>query len=86
MEIGIAADHGGFELKNIVVAFLKGNGYELEDYGAFQLDKADDYPDFVIPLAKAVAAPTVHSGNMNINSPPAPKGVIPPYWRRVANG
>lgn len=55
MKIGIAADHGGFELKNIIAAFLKEQGMMVEDFGAFELDSKDDYPDFVIPLARALA-------------------------------
>lgn len=62
MKIGIAADHGGFELKNIVKSFLEDKGFELKDFGAFALDLTDDYPDFVIPLAKAVAAKEVNRG------------------------
>jgi ribose 5-phosphate isomerase B len=61
-KICIACDHGGFELKNILQAFLKEQGYEVKDFGAFKLDTADDYPDFVIPLAKAVAAKEVERG------------------------
>ncbi|MGN6247432.1 MAG: RpiB/LacA/LacB family sugar-phosphate isomerase [Ginsengibacter sp.] len=59
MKIGIAADHGGFELKNTIKIFLEHNGYEVEDFGATTLDTGDDYPDFIIPLAKAVAAKKV---------------------------
>jgi ribose 5-phosphate isomerase B len=55
MKIGIAADHGGFELKNIIADFLKEQGMVVEDFGAFELDSKDDYPDFVIPLAEALA-------------------------------
>ena len=62
MKIGIAADHGGYELKNIIYLFLKENGYEVNDYGAFHLDPMDDYPDFIISLAKAVAAKEVERG------------------------
>ena len=54
-KIGISADHGGFELKETLKSFLKENGYEIVDFGARQLDSNDDYPDFVIPMAKAVA-------------------------------
>ena len=61
-KIGIACDHGGFELKNILQTFLQEHGYEVEDFGAFELNNADDYPDFVIPLAKAVAAKKVERG------------------------
>ncbi|MDP4282916.1 MAG: RpiB/LacA/LacB family sugar-phosphate isomerase [Bacteroidota bacterium] len=62
MKIGIAADHGGFELKKSIYLFLKENGYEVIDFGAFELDNQDDYPDFVIPLAEAVAQKKVDRG------------------------
>ncbi len=62
MKIGIAADHGGFELKEIIHAFLLKRGYEVVDFGAYKPDDKDDYPDFVIPLAKAVAANEVERG------------------------
>ena len=55
MPIGIAADHGGFELKARLAAALKAVGYEVLDFGAHELVKGDDYPDFVVPLAQAVA-------------------------------
>lgn len=53
--IGIAADHGGFELKEQLVSLLKTAGYEVKDFGAYQLNRGDDYPDFVIPLSLAVS-------------------------------
>ena len=62
MKIGIAADHGGYELKGIISAFLKNLGYELVDYGAYELDTKDDYPDFVIPLSVAIASKEVERG------------------------
>ncbi|HEU5053670.1 MAG TPA: RpiB/LacA/LacB family sugar-phosphate isomerase [Hanamia sp.] len=62
MKIGIAADHGGFELKNTVKIFIENNGYKVEDFGATELDTGDDYPDFVIPLAEAVANKKVDRG------------------------
>ena len=49
--IGIAADHGGFELKVQLIVALKEAGYEVEDFGADEHVIDDDYPDFVIPLA-----------------------------------
>jgi ribose 5-phosphate isomerase B len=60
--IGIAADHGGFELKVQLIASLKAAGYEVVDFGAYQLDIGDDYPDFVVPLARAVAKGEVVRG------------------------
>lgn len=61
-KIGICADHGGFELKEKMLSFLTENGYEPVDFGAKTLDTTDDYPDFVIPLAKAVANKQVFRG------------------------
>ncbi len=62
MKIGLAADHAGYELKEIISVFLKNLGHELADYGAYKLDAVDDYPDFVIPLANAVALKEVERG------------------------
>lgn len=62
MKIGIAGDHGGFALKEIIHELLKKQGYEVIDFGATVLDDTDDYPDFVIPLAKAVASKEVERG------------------------
>ena len=62
MRIGVATDHGGFALKEILVAKLREAGHEIVDFGAAALDPADDYPDFVIPLARAVAAGAVQRG------------------------
>ena len=62
MKIGICTDHGGYALKKIIHEFLSKMGYEVVDFGAFTQDDEDDYPDFVIPLAKAVAAKEVHRG------------------------
>jgi ribose 5-phosphate isomerase B len=60
--VGIAADHGGFGLKAELSESLRAAGYEIEDYGAYELDSADDYPDFIIPLARAVASARVERG------------------------
>ncbi len=54
MTIGIAADHGGYELKNHVLKFLTAQGYDVQDYGAFAFDNLDDYPDLILPLAKVL--------------------------------
>lgn len=51
----IASDHAGFELKCELVLFLKSLGYEVKDFGADSFDKNDDYPDFLIPLAKEIS-------------------------------
>ncbi|MEK7179552.1 MAG: RpiB/LacA/LacB family sugar-phosphate isomerase [Patescibacteria group bacterium] len=55
MKIYIAADHAGFALKNALTEHIRTLGYEVEDMGALSLDKDDDYPDFMMPLAKRVA-------------------------------
>ena len=62
IRIGIAADHGGFELKMQLARSLNAVGYEIRDFGAHELIPEDDYPDFVIPLARAVAGGEVSRG------------------------
>ena len=62
MRVGIATDHGGFSLKEDLVAQLRAAGHEVIDFGADKLRPDDDYPDFVVPLAQAVAASTVERG------------------------
>jgi ribose 5-phosphate isomerase B len=62
MRIAIATDHGGFALKENLVAHLRKAGHELVDVGAYSMDSGDDYPDFVIPLARAVASGDVERG------------------------
>ena len=61
-EIGICADHGGFELKERLKIFLAENNFHVRDFGANQLDESDDFPDFVIPLAKAVGKKEIGRG------------------------
>jgi ribose 5-phosphate isomerase B len=62
MRLGIAADHGGFELKEQLVEELREMGHEVVDFGAPDYDPKDDYPDFVVPLARAVAQGEVERG------------------------
>ena len=62
MKIGIATDHGGFALKQVLHPFIESLGYEVVDFGAFELDELDDFPDYVIPLARAVAEKKVDRG------------------------
>jgi len=54
IRIGLAADHGGFELKKIIKKYLQDQNYSISDFGATKLDSSDDYPDFVVPLAEAI--------------------------------
>ena len=62
MRVGIATDHGGFDLKEELVKQLQGAGHEVVDFGAHQLSEDDDYPDYVLPLARAVASEEVERG------------------------
>jgi len=62
MSVGIAADHGGFALKGLVAESLHGSGYRVVDFGAYELNAGGDYPDFIIPLARAIAAGEVERG------------------------
>ena len=55
MQIGIAADHGGFELKQYLEHRLREAGHRVNDFGDHRSQPDDDYPDFVVPLARAVA-------------------------------
>src|SRR4030095_10807076 len=56
MRIGIATDHGGFSLKEELLGQLRNAGHEVIDFGAHRLSEDDDYPDYVVPLAKAGVA------------------------------
>ena len=62
MRIGIAADHGGFGLKEDLRGRLSAAGHDIVDFGANHLEPGDDYPDFVTPLARAVASGKVERG------------------------
>lgn len=62
MKIGLAADHGGFELKEKIQSYLLSMGHDVKDYGATELNNTDDFPDYVIPLAQAVANKEVERG------------------------
>ena len=56
MKIFIGSDHAGFEIKEKLVPFLRTLGHEVEDMGAPTLEPLDDYPDYIFPVARAVAA------------------------------
>ena len=55
MKIAIGADHAGFEFKEQLKAFLVENNYEVEDFGAYTFNKDDGFPDYAIPVSKAVS-------------------------------
>ena len=62
MRIGIAADHAGFALKNELATALAKSGHEVVDFGPSSLNPEDDYPDYVVPLARNVARGEVERG------------------------
>ena len=62
MQIGFATDHGGYILKEPILKALRDSGHTVQDFGAYSLNLGDDYPDFVIPLARAVAQKEVERG------------------------
>jgi ribose 5-phosphate isomerase B len=62
MTLGVAADHGGYELKQQLVLLLRDAGHHVVDFGDHSLQPDDDYPDFVVPLAHAVASGKVERG------------------------
>lgn len=62
MKIFIGADHAGFEMKNKLVEYLKNIGHDVTDFGAHEKKDRDDYPDFIIPVAKAVSGNPMSKG------------------------
>ncbi len=62
MRVGVATDHGGFALKEELLAHLRAAKYQVIDFGAYSLDSSDDYPDFVIPLCRALVAAEIDRG------------------------
>ena len=55
MRLHIGSDHAGLELKNELLAHLVNNGHDVTDHGPYEYEALDDYPDFCIPAAQAVA-------------------------------
>jgi ribose 5-phosphate isomerase B len=62
MRVGIATDHGGFGLKEELVSRIRAAGHEVVDFGAHSLAEGDDYPDYVVPLGRAVVEGKVDRG------------------------
>jgi ribose 5-phosphate isomerase B len=60
--IGIASDHGGYELKQEIAKILRTYNYNVVDFGNQQLKQDDDYPDYVVPMAQAVANGDIDRG------------------------
>ncbi len=63
MKVFIASDHAGFELKKILLDYLREQGHEVVDRGPVMLEPQDDYPDYIEPLAEEVVA---HAGSFGI--------------------
>lgn len=62
MRVGIAGDHAGFALKEQLAKALRESGHEVVDFGSSSLTSEDDYPDYVVPLARSVANGEVERG------------------------
>ena len=54
MKIALGSDHGGYNLKNEIISYLKENGYETKDFGTYSTESCD-YPDYALKVAEAVA-------------------------------
>ena len=59
-KVYIGTDHAGFEMKNQLISYIEKLGYEVRDMGAYKYEKEDDYPDYISPVAKAVALNPEH--------------------------
>tara|TARA_B100000965_G_scaffold367091_1_gene352829 strand:+ start:3099 stop:3548 length:450 start_codon:yes stop_codon:yes gene_type:complete len=53
--IVLATDHAGFDLKEYVKKYLSNLNYDIKDFGAFEYESKDDYPDFINPAAKFIS-------------------------------
>ncbi len=62
MKIGLAADHKGYVLKQMLYTTLLSSGFKVTDFGAFHLDERDDCDDFIIPLAQALQRKELERG------------------------
>jgi ribose 5-phosphate isomerase B len=62
MRVGVAADHAGFALKEQLAKALSESGHEVLDFGPSSLTPEDDYPDYVVPLARSVTRLEVERG------------------------
>lgn len=62
MRIAIAADHGGFVLKERIADTLRREGHDVVDFGALEPEKHDDYPDYILPMAEAVGLGKIERG------------------------
>ena len=54
MRIAVGSDHGGFNLKRVIIEYLEERGIEYKDFGCYTCEPVD-YPDIALPVAKSVA-------------------------------
>ena len=66
MRIAVGADHGGYSLKELLVAWLRASGHEVDDLGAKELVPDDDYPDFALPVARGGAVGQSGAGDHSV--------------------
>lgn len=59
MKIALASDHAGYEKKQVIVDFLKEQGIEFKDFGAYSAESSD-YPDYAHPMAKLLKTATLN--------------------------
>ncbi|MHC4270495.1 MAG: ribose 5-phosphate isomerase B [Planctomycetota bacterium] len=76
MKIYIGTDHAGFNLKEELKKFLENLGYDVEDMGAYEFNATDDYPDFIFPVAKAVAEDTENRKGILLGGTGIGSGII----------
>ena len=62
MRIAVGGDHAGFELKELLIPWLRSEGHEVEHVGAHGFDPEDDYPDFAFLVADSVRSGKVERG------------------------
>ena len=53
-KLHVSGDHAGFKLKEKLKPWLEKKGFKIKDFGPLKYNKNDDYPDFVVPMARAV--------------------------------
>jgi ribose 5-phosphate isomerase B len=54
MKIALGSDHGGFQLKQLVIPLLRKLGHTIQDFGCYS-DESTDYPDYAVQVAEKVA-------------------------------
>ncbi len=83
MQIFIAADHAGFEMKRALKEYLKAKGYAVRDEGFFEFNQDDDYSDVVSIVAKQVSSDPVNHRGIVIGGSGQGEGMCANRTRRV---